>query len=58
MWRDLGFGHQPDVEGPSSEADSANLTKEEDRKLPAFLNRISPRAAGVQVGIEPGVDTQ
>ena len=39
VWRDLGFGYRRDIEGPSPELDSANLTKEEHAKLSAFLDQ-------------------
>ena len=53
VWRDLGFGHQPDMEGPSFEADSVNLTKEEHTRLSAFLNRHPQEQQVRKWGLSP-----
>ena len=53
VWRDMGIGYLRDVEGPSHESDSPNLTKEEDAKLSAFLDQYVMERQVRKWGLSP-----
>ena len=53
VWRDMGFGYRRDIEGPTVEADSANLTKEEHAKLTAFLDQYPLERQVRKWGLSP-----